>query len=215
MRKIVLGFICLVILIGVMLLGLFIYSNSQCISSSALIKKDGGKIIYKTEKDLDRDRVPEKIILYETKKGDDDWGVYSRALISKTISGKEKVLFRFDESKFEYFEGIPFDNSKELVRINDSNKNGIPEVYLLEEGPNTQSLMIIESVKGKYTVVYYGKIFNYGYSDVDRDGKLEFFGITDNFVGARHKHKTIFKINRNGLYVPFKEMSVDMSNENK
>jgi hypothetical protein len=192
--------VVLLIITGFLALGLKYYQDKDSTNSVfASTKEPEREIIFQTLADLDNDGKKEKIVLDEVKGYEDPFGVYSRVLIYK---GKE-LVYNSKEAGLA-IEGTYFENPRELIRIGDLNKNGLAEIYLIEDGSggSSQILTIIEKVKTKYTVLYHGMIYNYRYEDFDNDGSLEFYGVTDDLIGdPSYKKETIFKI-ANGKYIP-------------
>jgi hypothetical protein len=201
MKKLYLmSLVALLIITGFLALSFKYYQvNHSTNTVLASTKEPEREIIFQTQADLDNDGKKERIVLDEVKGYEDPFGVYSRVLIYK---GNE-LVYNSKEAGLA-IAGTYFEDPRELIRIGDLNKNGIPEIYLIEDGSggNSQILTIIEKVKTKYTVLYHSMIYNYRYEDFDNDGSLEFYGVTDDFIGdPSYKKETIFKI-ANGKYIP-------------
>lgn len=138
-------------------------------------------IVFEMKVDLNNDGKKERIVLDALKEGYGlDPGVYDRLLIYQYKDGNEEVVFDSIEAGIIDFCG-DYISDKELIKIEDNNKNGVLEIYLQEYGfaCDPFRVAIIEEINKKFVVLFFDHLESFSYTDFDNDNVLELIGITN------------------------------------
>jgi hypothetical protein len=151
-------------------------------------------LVYQVKRDIDGDGKLEQIILDDNKvehKANPD--EYRRIMI---YNGSGSLVFDSQWAGLD-IRGSRFGNTQEFIKIEDNNKNGLPELYLQEKpsGDLPGRVMILESDKTDYHVLFFQKIENYYFTDLDHDGRQDLVGETGGSAWELlyYKDKTVFK----------------------
>ena len=151
-------------------------------------------LVYQTKRDIDGDGKLEQIILDDDKQGHKGRPDHYRRILIFNAAGF--LMFDSRRAGLE-ITGVPFRNTHEMIKIEDNNKNGLPEIYLQDKpsGGLPGRVAILESDRTEYRVLMYQALENFYFMDFDHDGKQEIIGETGSSAWELlfYRDKTVFK----------------------
>ena len=183
------------------------YSDNRINLAELLAPEKKYVFVQEVKQDIDNDGKIERIIFEDEKQNHNQHSnEYCRIVIYNSHNYRV-----FDSERAELgIRGTQFKDTADLIKIEDNNKNGIPELYLQEKGSGnaTGRLVIIESDQTNYHVVFNNNLENYQFNDVDNDGKLELSGDTGSAVWELlyYMDKTVYK-QKGSKYIPSYELT--------
>jgi hypothetical protein len=183
------------------------YSDNNLNLNEILTPETERIIIQELKKDLDNDGKMERMVFdadkeYHTKRPDQ----YRRMLI---YNSHNYLVFDSEKAGLD-IEGVKFQETPDYLKVEDNNRNGIPEIYLSEKAGEgiPGRIAIIESDQTNYHVLLVCNLENYRFEDLDNDGKLELYGDTGSTTWELlyYMDKTVFK-QKGFKYIPFYELT--------
>lgn len=151
-----------------------IKSMETKINKEILKKPKKENIIQEIKADIDCDKIAEEIIV------DIEPIKYARLQIFKVNENREECVFNSENTGYEF--SIEYmETNKDVLSVEDENKNGTPEIYftVCGDGIEPAELVILEHEDDDIKVMFYGILTDYEYIDLNNDGMLELCGCTN------------------------------------
>jgi len=147
--------------------------------------------------DIDADDELEKIVLcVENKQHNEE--IYNNIKIYDYVNKIEEKVFDLNEEGYS-IDGNYINNTKELIVISDNNKDDIVELYFEEwaYASDPPRKLIIQKIDNEYKILFFDKIYDITFEDIDGDELLELYGqtVSGGQTSINKGFVTVFKMN--------------------